>query len=145
MAALFDLAAILKPANKKWDKFLTNFTSEQGDFESILKSWATCHQRKCCISFSKRYFKIIQDQNPNVSDVFWDILTKNDTKVLATKRVESSCDISSATAAKRQFLCLENDKNKIKEVDQMLANVANAMENNDVSKFFYFACYLKEK
>ena len=37
-------------------------------------------------------------------------------------------------ASRQQFLCVDGGKNKIKEVDQIISNVAAFIENNDVRK-----------
>ena len=79
----------------------------------------------------------MQDQEAHISQLFWQIFDENQENYEKTAgNQDSAKSISSATAAKRQCLCLENnDKNRLKEVDQMLSNVATAMENNDVSVF----------
>ncbi len=121
-AAFFHLTQKLK-SFKKWDKLF----AESVELEAVLQSWVRCFQAKCHSDFAPKYFKIVQ-KDETASQMFWALLSPKEEK--ANSKTEDAENEMGPPKAK--CLCLL-DKTKLKEVDQMLANVSSALENNDVS------------
>jgi len=129
LAAFFHLAQKLKVCSKKWERVMA--TSEaSGSLESILGSWTICYKRRCCPQAVATYFKIMQ-QDETASELFW----KLSNIPRASENLETQASNSAGEKeAGRQCLCVSGSKNKIKEVDQIISNVAACIENNEINE-----------
>ena len=118
-AAFLNLAFSLRETNKKWEKICSPVQEENVGLEPLLRSMVKCYKTKCCKNIG--YFTVVQ-QDEMASQLFWCLLDEK------TEKIEKSAEVKG-----QKCFCLPNDnKAKLKEVDQMLSRVASFLENNEV-------------
>jgi len=131
LAAFFNLAQTLKVCNKKWKSIVTT-PEAAGSLETIMGPWTICYKRRCCPQDVQTYFKIMQ-QDETASELFWKLSNNPRTSENQENQTPNST-AEKGGASRQQFLCVDGGKNKIKEVDQIISNVAAFIENNDINE-----------